>query len=204
MAAPARSSAANTPTSSTAAAASATRSRRKTGECTSAPAKAASRARYWPISVAPSFDSPCTRSVNVIGTSSARRLAPPRESSSSRILKPAGASPRSSSAWRRAAKKPDIGSLTTEIGQASAEASFETMRRCSGQPRIAPPRTCLLPTATSALPSSTARASAGTASGGCDRSASMTTTTSARASRAPRITAPASPRAPRRITARTG
>ena len=142
--------------------------------------------------------------MKVIGTSTARRSEPPRESSSSRILKPAGASPRPSSALRGTAKKPDIGSLTAEIGQARDDAIRETTRRWSGQPRIAPPRVWRLPTATSAFPSSTAWASAGIAATGCERSASITTTTSAPDSRAPRITAPASPRAPRRTTTRTG
>ena len=204
IAQPARSRAANSPRSRTEAAASTARSRRSAGEPTSAPANEASLERYWPTSVTPSFDSPRTRSVKVIGTSSARSSEPPRESSSSRILKPAGASPRPSSARRGTAKKPDIGSLTAEIGQASDDAMREAMRRCSGQPRIPPPRVWRLPTAMSAFPSSTARASAGIAETGCERSASITTTTSATASRAPRITAPARPRAPRRTTTRAG
>ncbi len=195
---PRPSSSAKIAKSRTAPAHSASQRRRRRAEPRSAPASAASRRRYSPTWEAPSFDSPRVRSTNSIGVSTARRLEPPRASSSSRILKPPGAWSSATMSARRAAKNPDIGSLTGEIGQASAAAARDANLRRSGQPRVEPPRTWRLPIAIPAVPASSGRTSAGIAETGCERSASMTSTTSARAARAPAITARERPRSPRR------
>ena len=201
---PRPSSSAKLAKSRTAPAQSASQRRRRLAEPRSAPASAASRRRYSPTWETPSFDSPRSRSTNSIGTSIARRLEPPRASSSSRILKPAGAWSSETTSARRAAKNPDIGSLTGEIGQASAAAARDASLRRSGQPRVEPPRTWRLPIAIDAAPSRSGRTRAGIAATGCERSASMTTTTSARAARAPAITARERPRSSRRTITLTG
>ena len=202
--APAPASSAKTSASRSAPTASAVRRRRARAESSSKPRRAASRRRYWRAVPRPSFDCPYARSTNTIGTSVTSSRLPPFASSSSRILKPCGASPSASSSPRRVAKNPESGSRAALIGHASADANREASRRRSGQPGVDPPGTRRLPIATPASWSRTGCTSAGITRTGCERSASITTTTSARAARAPAITALARPRAPWRCTSRTG
>ena len=122
-----------------------------------------------------------------IGTS--RTTSLPRTIISRPILYPFGCSVSPCGSKRRSiAKKPESGSEHTTNGRASAVASREPHARILLQSEsMRPTSTYRLPRVNSAPASNPAKRS-GMRSGGCERSASMTTTRSKRASRMPNST----------------
>mmetsp|Transcript_20489 Transcript_20489/g.64469 ORF Transcript_20489/g.64469 Transcript_20489/m.64469 type:complete len:275 (-) Transcript_20489:894-1718(-) len=152
------------------------------------------RRKYSTFCFADSFDSPASRSRNVIGTSTTREQSQ-RTMISRPILNPTGRGVPRARAFFVVQKKPDIGSVDFVSGNASAVAPAEMARRTADHSKPTPPAPTLrLPTLKSARPSSTGAATAGTASGSCCRSASMQSTTPCSAAPKPKSTADERPR----------